>query len=338
MRKLKNWTVIMKSIQSKGDNNLKGLLSLYNYIYDINNTHSNHQHKGHKVVGFEKVDNRDKILKNFANIQQKMDLNHSLKQGKKASGRKSSYGSSILLSLPNEIQLEDKDYKKIRNLILIKLVDLISKEYNLNYTVEQRNKYITNYILSTVHLQPNSNNHINILIPNVFIDYNNKNQFIRTNLGKKKISYSIKNNFNSIMLNHFNENYLNYKIKEHTKKISKNKVSQYSHKLQQVEEQKQTLKQRIEQINTNTNESIKKIEKRVSTYLLRMNTAVNEQDKSKFEKNKILVDKNIDKIKQELATISIEESRQQEPNILQFEKIKKELEKSYTISNPTLQR
>ena len=203
----------------------------------------------------------------------------------------------------------------------------------------QRNKYITNYILSTVHLQPNSNNHINILIPNVFIDYNNNNQLIRTNLGKKKISFSIKNNFNSIMLNHFNQNYLDYKIKEHTKKVSKNKVSQYSHKLKQVEEQKQTLKEQIDNINTNTNESIKKLEKRVSIYLLRMDTAINEKDNSKFEKNKILVDKNIDKIKQELSTISTVETIQQEPNILQFEKIKKELNISYNnIIKPTLTR
>jgi hypothetical protein len=328
----------MKSIQSKGDNNLKGLLSLYNYIYDIKNTHSNHQHKGHQVVGFEKVNNRDKILRNFANIQQKMDLNHSLKQGKKASGRKSSYGSSILLSLPNEIKLENKDYKKIRDLILIKLIDLISQEYNLNYSAEQRNKYITNYILSTVHLQPNSNNHINILIPNVFIDYNNNNQLIRANLGKKKISYSIKQNFNSIMKEHFNKNYLDYEIKQSKKNIVKNKVSQYSHKLQQVEQQKQTLKQQIEQINRNTNESIKKIEKRVSTYLLRMDTAIEEQNKDKFDKNKLLVNKNIEKLKQSLSTVINTDETLTNPNLSKFENIKKELEKSYTISNPTLQR
>lgn len=319
----------MKSIQSKSNENLKGLLSLYNYIYDITNTHSNHQHKGHQVVGFEKVDNRDKILRNFANIQQKMDLNHSLKQGKKASGRKSSYGSSILLSLPNEIQLENKDYKKIRDLILIKLIDFISQEYDLNYTVEQKNKYISNYILSTVHLQPNSNNHINILIPNVFIDYNDNNQLIRANLGKKKISYSIKQNFNSIMLNHFNKDYLDYKIKEHTKKVSKNKVSQYSHKIKQAEQQ-------IKDFTQYTTQTIAKLEKRVITYLNRMNTAIEEHNQEKFYKNKQLVEKNISKIKEELENINNPNNPKSDFDISKFDKIKNELSKkdfsSYNIS------
>ena len=80
MRKLKNWTVIIKSIQSKKDN-LRGLFNLYDYIYDLKNHHPNHSTKDfHQVVGFEK--NHQLIVKNFATLQQKMDLQHSLKQGR----------------------------------------------------------------------------------------------------------------------------------------------------------------------------------------------------------------------------------------------------------------
>ena len=196
MRRLKNWTVIMKSISQKNKDNVKSFLNLYEYIYDLKNQHPNHNLKEfHKVVGFE--DRHPQISKNFLNLQMKIDIEKNFLIGKKASGRKSSYGKSILLSLPSSIQLEEKDYKRIRDLILIRLVNFISSEYKLNYDKSQRDRFINNYILSTAHLQ-NSNNHINILVPNVFIDYNNENKLIRVDLGKRKVSYFIKKSFNYI--------------------------------------------------------------------------------------------------------------------------------------------
>ena len=195
MRRLKNWTVIMKSINQKNKDNVKSFLNLYEYIYDLKNQHPNHNLKEfHKVIGFE--DRHPQISKNFLNLQMKIDIEKNFLIGKKASGRKSSYGKSILLSLPSSIQLEEKDYKRIRDLILIKLVNFISSEYKLNYDKSQRDRFINNYILSTAHLQ-NSNNHINILVPNVFIDYN-ENKLIRIDLGKRKVSYFIKKSFNYI--------------------------------------------------------------------------------------------------------------------------------------------
>lgn len=329
MRKLKNWTVIMKSINEKNKDNLKSFLNLYNYIYDIKNQHPNHSMKDyHKVLEFEK--NHSQISKNFASLQMKMDIQRTFQKGRKASGRKSSFGKSILLSLPNEVKLNEEDYKKIRDLILIRLVNFISKEYNLNYTKQQRDRYITNYILSTAHLQ-NSNNHINILVPNVFIDYNNKNQLVRVDLGKRKVSYFIKQSFNYIMHQYFNKSILDYKIKSN--KETKKTNSQYSYKLKQVEEQKKDLKLQISNMKslfTFTNENLTKLQKRVDIYLNRMDTAIEEKNQEKFEKNKELVQKNMEKIKSELQkNINVN----QKPNLDKFEKIKSELaQKSYNIS------
>ena len=113
----------MKSISQKNKDNVKSFLNLYEYIYDLKNQHPNHNLKEcHKVVGFE--DRHPQISKNFLNLQMKIDIEKNfLISGKKASGRKSSYGKSILLSLPSSIQLEEKDYKRIRDLILIRLLN-----------------------------------------------------------------------------------------------------------------------------------------------------------------------------------------------------------------------
>ena len=335
MRRLKNWTVIMKSISQKNKDNVKSFLNLYEYIYDLKNQHPNHNLKEfHKVIGFE--DRHPQISKNFLNLQMKIDIEKNFLIGKKASGRKSSYGKSILLSLPSSIQLEEKDYKRIRDLILIRLVNFISAEYKLNFDKSQRDKFINTYILSTAHLQ-NSNNHINILVPNVFIDYNNENKLIRVDLGKRKVSYFIKQSFNYIMLQYFNKNYLDYEIKSHkeTKKIN----SQYTYKLKQVEEQKEDLTHHISNIKDLfdlTNENLSKLQKRVDIYLNRMNTAIEEQDKDKFDKNKELIEKNIEKIKLELQK---DYSKQEiKPDLSIFEKIKLEMENKSYINSITLKR
>lgn len=337
MRKLKNWTVIFKSINQKNKDNVKSFLNLYEYIYDLKNEHPNHNLKDfHKVIGFEK--NHSQISKNFASLQMKMDLQRSFQKGRKASGRKSSFGRSLLLTLPKEVKLKEdqEDYKKIRDLILIRLVNFISKEYNLNYTKEQRDRFITNYILSTAHLQ-NSNNHINILVPNVFIDYNNSNKLVRVDLGKRKVSYFIKQSFNQIMLNYFNQNYLNYEIKSHkeTKKLN----SQYTYKLKQVEQEKASLKSQINNIKNifqSTNENISKIEKRLNIYLMRMDTAIKEKDKNKFEKNKELVIKNIEKMKNEISKDLTNSDNK--PDLSVFEKIKSEMQNTSYNKNIDLKR
>ena len=330
MRRLKNWTVIMKSISQKNKDNVKSFLNLYEYIYDLKNQHPNHNLKEfHKVVGFE--DKAPQICKNFLTLQMNMDLQKSLLQGgKKSCGRKSSYGKSILLSLPSSIQLEEKDYKRIRDLILIRLVNFISSEYKLNYDKSQRDKFINTYILSTAHLQ-NSNSHINILVPNVFIDYN-ENKLIRVDLGKRRFSYFVKQSFNYIMLQYFNNNYLDYEIQAH--KISKKKNSQFNYKLKQLEEQKKDLTHQI----SNMKKNLIKLQKRVDIYLNRMDTAIEEQNKDKFEKNKELIERNIEKIKEELQKDYLKQEIK--PDLLSiFDKIKIELEnKSYTNTKSGLTR
>lgn len=325
----------MKSINQKNKDNVKSFLNLYSYIYDLNNEHPNHSMKNfHKVIGFEK--NHSQISKNFASLQMKMDLQRSFQKGRKASGRKSSFGRSLLLSLPNEVvKLKEEDYKKIRDLILIRLVNFISYEYNLNYTKEQRDRFITNYILSTAHLQ-NSNNHINILVPNVFIDYNNKNRLLRVDLGKIKFSYFVKKSFNYILLKYFNQNYLDYEIKSHkeTKKLN----SQYTYKLKEVEQKKDDLKSQVNNIQNlfqSTNENISKIHKRLNIYLFRMDIALKEANRDKFEKNKELVIKNIEKMKNE---ISKDLTNDNKPDLSIFEKIKSEMKNTSYNNSINLKR
>lgn len=330
MKKLKNWTVIFKSIKQKNKDNLKSFLNLYNYIYDLKNNHPNHNLKqSHKVVGFE--NRHTQISKNFLSLQMRMDLQKSLLVGKKSSGRKSSFGKSILLSFPPTIKLKEQEYKKIRDLILIRLITFLSNEYNLNYTKEQRDKFINNYILSSVHLQ-NNNDHINILVPNVMIDFNNGNKLIRVDLGKRKVSHYLKHSFNFIMLNYFNKDYLDYEIKSHTENKKLN--SQYTHKLKEVNKEKEDLQSQIKNIKylfNSTNENILKIQKRIDIYMNRMETSILEKNKSKFEKNKDLVFKNIEKIKSEISKDLTTENSKKDLSI--FERIKTELNnKTYNKS------
>lgn len=313
----------MKSINQKNKDNLKSFLNLYEYIYDLKNTHPNHNLKQqHKVIGFE--NRHSQISKNFLTLQMKMDLQRSLLKGKKSSGRKSSYGKSILLSLPKNIKLKEEDYKRIRDLILIKLINFLSVEYGLNYSKEQRDRFITNYILSSVHIQ-NNNDHLNILVPNVMIDYNNQNKLIRVDLGKRNISYHIKKSFNFIMLNYFNKNYLDYEIKSH--KISKKLNTQYNHKLKEVEEKKEDLQSQIknmENLFNMTNENINKLQKRIDIYINRMDTSIQEKDKTKFDKNKDLVLKNLKKMKEEFEKKT--ENQDTSFDLSEFEKLKSRFE------------
>ena len=287
-------------------------------------------------MGFE--DRHPQISKNFLNLQMKIDIEKNfLISGKKASGRKSSYGKSILLSLPSSIQLEEKDYKRIRDLILIRLVNFISSEYKLNYDKSQRDRFINNYILSTAHLQ-NSNNHINILVPNVFVDYNSENKIIRVDLGRRKFSYFTKQTFNYVMLQYFNKNFLDYEIKSH--KETKKTNSQYSYKLKQLEEQKEDLNIQISNIKdlfTDPNENLIKLQKRVDIYLNRMETAIEEKNFDKFEKNKELIKRNMEKIKNELIQKDL---TNQEPkkDLSIFEKIKAEIENKSYINSISLKR
>lgn len=313
----------MKNINQKNKDNVKSFLSLYEYIYDLNNQHPNHNLKQqHKVIGFE--NKHSQISKNFLTLQMKMDLQKSLLKGKKSCGRKSGYGRSILLSLPKNIKLKEEEYKRIRDLILIRLITFLSNEYGLNYSKEQRDKYITNYILSTVHIQQN-NDHINILVPNVMIDFNNQNKLLRVDLGKRKISYFIKKSFNYVMLNYFNKNYLDYEIQSH--KENKKFNSQYNHKLKEVEEKKEDLESQIinmKNLFSNTNETILKLQKRVDIYINRMDTSLQEQDKNKFEKNKDLVLKNLKKMKEEFDKKT--ENQDSDFDLEKFENLKSKFE------------
>ncbi len=328
MRKLKNWYVEMKSIKGKNNNNVNGVLNLYHYIYDTQNSHPNHKKKDHKVIGFEQQ--HKSIVKNFLSLQQRMDVIHSLKGGKKSCGRKSSYGSSILLSFPKELNLKVEDYKKIRDLILIKLIEFLSTEYNLDYNKQDRDKYITNYILSSLHLD--NSPHINIMVPNVMIDFKNQNNLTRVNLGKKKVSYFLKNSLNGILLEKFSKNHLDYQVKSH--KISKKPNTIYSHKLKQVEEKKEDLQSQIDNYSklfSDTNETIQKLQKRVSIYSNRLETSLEEKNPVKFDKNKKLILQNLEKMKKEFENKT--QKKDTSFDMSEFEKLKSNFEnKTYNNS------
>jgi len=182
MKKLKNWFVRFETIKGGAG----GFINLADYIH--NDMHHNHDKMGHTIISYNEK-HIDTVMRNYLSIQQRLD-NEKLLNG--VAGRKASYGKSLVLSFPPDISLTDTQYKEINDIYIKSIVKFISKENGLNYTDKQVDKFAGMFILSSLHKQKNSNDHLNFIIPNVFRDYNNNNQLKRIDLGKKKYSYFLK--------------------------------------------------------------------------------------------------------------------------------------------------
>lgn len=277
MKRLKNWFIRFETIKSGA----AGLINMADYIY--NDKHQNHLKNGHEIVAFE-LGKNENILKNILHIQQSKD-NETLM--KRKGGRPASFGKSLLVSFPPEIKLSDEAYKLLRDRLIDELIKFISDNNNLNYTPEQVGYFKRSFVLSSVHKQKNNNDHLNIIIPNVYIDFNNNKALKRVDLGKKMYSHFLKNMTNQLLLQK-GHNYLDYQIKlQRNNKNHKNKLSYTIEQLQGVFKEMDFLK-----------DISAKLEKRINIYLQRMQSALEEKNEEKFETNFSLANKSYNKLKE----------------------------------------
>lgn len=327
-RKLKNWFVRFQTIK----NNAVGVVNLSDYIN--NNQHSNHKKDGHAIISFNQ--DRELILRNHLSIQQRAD---NLKMIRGRAGRKSSFGKSLVLSLPKTIKLSNEDWKLINNRYIFELVSFISKENSLNYSNEQIKKYSHNFIQSALHKQTNDNDHLHLLVPNVFIDYNKNNSLKRIDLGKLKYSHFSKNLINKIMLDKFSINVLAYQV-EDTRK-SRNRKNRIHHTQDKLNQQLNQSTKDIENLQTLFQEldfvkSVsEKLSKNINIYIGRMKTATEEFDQKKFTKNLDYANKSYNKLKNLVEEENLSK-------LSKFEELKKIIEnnksKSTNYPAPTRSR
>jgi len=192
-----------------------------------------------------------------------------------------------LVSFPPEIKLSDEAYKTIKDKLVDQLIKFISDNNNLNYTPEQVAYVKKSFVLSSVHKQKNNNDHLNIIIPNVFLDLNKNKALKRVDLGKKMYSHFLKTMTNSLLLN-MGHNYLDYQIKlQRNNKNHKNKLSYTIEQLQEVFKEMDFLQ-----------DVSSKLEKRITIYMQRMQSAIEEKNEKKFETNLSLANKSYNKLKE----------------------------------------
>ena len=322
-RKLKNWFVRFETIK----NGSVGVVNLSDYIN--NNQHANHKKQGHEIISYDK--DRNLILRNHLSIQQRAD---NLKLIRGTAGRKSSFGKSLVLSLPKEIELSNEDWKIINDRYIYELVNFISKENNLNYSNEQIKKYSNSFIQSTLHKQQDNNDHIHFLVPNVFIDYNKNSNLKRVDLGKLKYSHFSKNIINKIMLDNFNIDYLKHIIEDTRKNRSrKNRIHHTQDKLNQQLNQStkdiEKLQNLFQELDSITSVS-KKLSKNINIYINRMKTATEELNQEKFDKNLAYANKSYNKLKSMVEEDNLSK-------LSKFEELKKSIEskKSKSTNYPS---
>jgi hypothetical protein len=300
MKKLKNWFIGFKTIKGGA----AGLINIADYIY--NDKHKNHIKQGHEIVAFE-PDRSEKILQNILHIQQSKENETLLKR---KGGRPASFGKSLLVSFPPEIKLSDEAYRTLKDKLVDKFIKFISDNNNLNYTPEQIAYTKRSFIISSVHKQKNSNDHLNIIIPNVFLDLNKNKSLKRVDLGKKMYSHFLKTITNSLLLN-MGHNYLDYQIKrQRNNKNHKNKLSYTIEQLQEVFKEMDFLK-----------DVSSKLEKRITIYMQRMQSAIDEKNEEKFETNLSLANISYNKLKEQLDEQHMEK-------LAKFEVLKKSIQEN----------
>jgi type III secretory pathway component EscV len=169
--------------------------------------------------------------------------------------------------------------------LIIDFIKFISDENDLNYTNEQIEYFKKNFVLSSLHKQPN-NEHLNIIVPNVFLDLNDNKKLKRIDLGKKRYSSFLKTLTNKLLLE-YGHNYLEYQIK--SQRNNRNRKNKLHYATQQLQEQ-------LEKQELHLNEKVEKIQTRIGHYFNRMETAITDKDKTKFDKNLEYVQNNLDKL------------------------------------------
>lgn len=323
---------------------IKDLIKTTDYITDRNDTHLNHTSDNHKTIVFDNQSDVDRKLKNIINIANfhttRIKLNRK-------GGKPSSPATSIMISIPEIIgdkKISIEDIKKLHNIMIRDEVSKLNEIYKLNFTPQEEKKFINMYVISSIHFKDN-NPHINIIIPSVvetFKDTIKDNQKVRARdnivklrLGLKKFSYQTKLlvEKNMFKLGYSLTDYVIKKVRKNKKlnpmasmkqdiKEEKNKQLKITNNLEEVANQSLLEFQQLQHIFKEMEflkEVSEKLKKRIDIYLNRMATALEENDKEKFDKNKALADKSYNK----LSELVSEEHKEK---LSRFEELKKSIE------------
>ena len=269
-RRLKNWVTIAKSVK----NGRKGLLTYLRYL--TNNQHQNHLKEGHVIRNFQKVD------KVFLNMCVPIEKAHNKQLLKGTGGRAPSKGGhSFTVNFPFHYK-SAKEEKGAIQTIIYRFFARVAASQNLKIERDYIVKHIQENNFYNVHRQKTgSKTQFNFVLTEYL-------QNSKLDLSKKKYLLLLKN----IGIEVAREK--GYEINDYfiksDKPISKIKVPANKYKLTK---QKEALESYKEEIDSILDDLAQNVEKRLLIYLKRMESAIEEADIKKFEKNKLLVEKNL---------------------------------------------
>ena len=172
---MKNWTVKFKTIKNKQQ-------GLFNYMsYLTNDNHKNHNKEGHNIINVLENDYKHY----FINLSNLIEEEQKTKIMNGVGGRPNSkYGQSITLNLT--FHLQEDDYKKIGDKILLKFIKSLNKTEGLKINTDMFNQMKKDLLYYNIHTQnTGSKTQFNFVLPETF---NNK----KLDLSKKKYSYLFK--------------------------------------------------------------------------------------------------------------------------------------------------
>ena len=272
-RKLKNWITIGKTITA-GKN---GLLTYLRYL--TNNKHKNHDKENHTIRNFQ---NMEKI---FLNMCVPLEEAHTKQLLKGAGGKPpSKYGHSFTINFPFHFK-DDNEEKSAIQAILLKFFTDLNSANNLNMSREEIIEHIQNNNFYNIHKQnEGSKTQFNLVLTEYIKD-------LKLDLSKKKFSYLLKNIGIEVARNKGYE--INNYVIETTNPPAKKRtpISHYK-----VDKQKEALNVYKSSIDTILDDLADNVEKRILIYFGRMEKAIEENNQEKFDKNKDLVEKNLESV------------------------------------------
>ncbi|WP_434580447.1 hypothetical protein MLC52_10890 [Sulfurimonas sp. NW15] len=289
---------------------IKDLVRIADYITDRNDNHINHSSDNHKTVVFDNQTDVDRKLRNIINIANfhttRIKLNRK-------GGKPSSPATSIMISLPEiigEKRISLEDMKKLHNIMIRDIVSKLNEIYKLNFTKNEAQKFINDYVISSIHFKKN-NPHINIMLPSVVktfttIEKDNKkyratNKIKKLRLGLRKFSYQTKLlvEQNMLKMGYSLSDYVIKKVRKNNKQnpIASMKQDIKDERLKQEKISTQMVEQTEEQKKLNI--QLQKLVKRMEVYSRRAEEELakdrEQMDLKRLEKNKRLYDKSKDK-------------------------------------------
>jgi len=276
-RKLKNWIVIGKSVKS----GKKGLLTYLTYL--TNNQHKNHDKESHEIINFQ---NQEEVFINMCKLVEDRQTKQLLyKNGGRPSNK---FGHSFTINFPFKFDSAQQEKKLIQNL-LYRFFRELNESENLKMSREDIIEHLKNNNFYNIHRQDKgSQTQFNF----VLTEYVNNNKI---DLSKKKYSYLLKNISNE-MTRKIGFDINKYEMEKKTEKPQRKRVKTSYYK---VDKQKEKLEEYKNNIDIILEDTIEKIQKRVLIYLDRMAASIEDKNEEKFNKNKELLEKNIEKIKVE---------------------------------------